>query len=249
MRPTILLAALAILTMAAPGLAQTPPAPAQAPPEVTTGNVSFGLALTSGNKDTTTINASYEFKYDPRTKNVFKSTGLVLYGKSDGDVTAEQYGLNFRDEYAIGTRAYLYGDLRYLHDRFKGVSYLVTPTFGGGYKLVGLPATTLEASAGAGVVWEKDYGVDLQTTGAVTVGEKFTQKVSGTATFGQTFTALWKTADFGDAFYLFGMNLTATVIGSAQVKLEFIDTYKAKPADSALKKNDLTFIVGLVYKF
>ncbi len=248
MRPMIPAAALAIVILAAPALAQTPAAPAP-PPEVTTGNVSFGLALTSGNKDTTTVNASYEIKYDPKTKNVLKSNGLVLYGKTDGEVTAEQYGLGVRDEYSLTPRAYVYGDFRYLHDRFKGVSYLLTPTFGGGYRLVAQPAPTLEASAGAGVVWEKDYGVDLQTTGAVTLGEKFTQKVSGTATFGQTFTALWKTADFGDAFYVFGMNLTATVVGRAQVKVEFIDTYKAKPADATLKKNDLTLIVGLVYKF
>ncbi len=67
-----------------------PPAPAtEPPPPAVTGNVSFGLGLTSGNKDTVNFNGGYEFKYDPKTKNVVKSTGLFLYGKSDGELTNE----------------------------------------------------------------------------------------------------------------------------------------------------------------
>jgi len=233
--------------MAMPLMAQTPAA--APPPGPISGNVSIGLALTNGNKDTTTFNGGYEFKYDPKTKNVFKSAGLLLYGKSDGEKTAEQFGLTFRDEYALTPRAFVYGDFRYLHDRFKGIEYLLSPTGGAGYRVVNLPATSLVVSAGLGAVSEKDYGFDLHTTGAVTFDEKLTQKLTSTATAGQSFAALWKTSDFGDALYAFRVNLAAGITSQAELKVELIDTYKNKPPDPALQKNDVTLIMGLVYKF
>jgi hypothetical protein len=47
------------------------PAFAQAPepPKIWTVAAGAGLALTNGNKDTSTINASYDVTYDPQTRN------------------------------------------------------------------------------------------------------------------------------------------------------------------------------------
>ncbi len=76
---------------AAPVMAQAPAAPPPEPPAAAlTGNVSFGIAITGGNKDTTNLNAGYDLKYDPKTRNVVKSSGLFLYGKTDGELTNEQ---------------------------------------------------------------------------------------------------------------------------------------------------------------
>jgi len=242
-------AVIVLLAIALPLMAQTPAAPPSEPPNPTSGNVNFGLALASGNNDTLTLNAGYEFKYDPKTKNVFKSNGLLLYGQAAGDKTAEQFGLTFRDEYAFRPRAFVYGDFRYLHDRFKGISYLLSPTGGVGYKVVDVPATSLALSAGLGFVSEKDYGFDLNTSGAVTFDEKLTHKLTATTTIGQTISALWKTSDFSDALYGFGASLAASMTNQLQLKIEVLDTYKNKPQDSTLKKNDVVLIMGVVYKF
>jgi putative salt-induced outer membrane protein len=231
---------------AAPLMAQPP---AEPPPPAVTGNVSVGLGVTSGNKDTTNFNAGYEFKYDPKTKNVVKSTGLFLYGQTDGEPTNEQYGLSARDEYSFRPRAFVFGEMRYLHDRFKGIEYLLTPTGGVGYKLVDDTVTTLAVSAGLGGVWEQDYDVDLKTNGAVSVDEKLSRKLSASAGVNQSFAALWTIDDFGDALYIFGLNLTATVVGKAQLKIEVLDTYKTRPPLPTLQSNDVAFITGIVYKF
>ncbi len=192
-RAAALLVAPAASAMAQPPAAAAAPAP---PPPDWTGNVNFGLALTPGNTDTVNLNGGFEVKYDPKTHNVFKSSGLFLYGETKGEKTAEQYALTFRDEYALNARAFVFGDFRYLHDRFKGISYLVSPTGGIGFKLVDLPATTLAVWPGGGGVWEKDYGFDTTSSAALTFDEKFTHKLTATATVGQTFLALWKTNDF-----------------------------------------------------
>ncbi|MGE5359201.1 MAG: YdiY family protein [Bacteroidales bacterium] len=238
----------ALLLVAGTSFAQAPPPPAP-PAKATTGNVSFGLALTSGNKDTSTFNASYEVVHDPKTRNIIKSSGLFLRGVSDGDLTAEQYALVGRDEYAFGKRTFVFGELRYLHDRFKEISYLIAPTGGIGYRFVETPATLLSASAGVGGVWEKNPNVDVHASGAVSADEKLSHKLSPTATITQAVTALWKTDDFADALYTFSAGIAVTIVTKAQLKAEFLDTYKNKPPNPDLKKNDLAIVMGIVYKF
>ena len=244
-------AAVLLLVLAAPLMAQPPAAaaPPPPPPPPWTGSVNFGLALTSGNSDTLNANGGFEAKYDPKTKNAFKTAGVFLYGETGGEKTAEQYALTVRDEYAINKRIFVFGDFRYLHDKFKGISYLVAPTGGIGYKLADLPATALAVAVGGGGVWEKDYGFDTTSGGALTFDEKFTHKLTPTATVGQSFLGLWKTSDFADALYTFGANVAVAINKKAQLKVELLDTYKNKPQDVTLKKNDLSLIVGVVFKF
>jgi len=238
------------LLSAAPAMAQAPAAPPpDPPPPALTGNVSFGLGVTSGNKDTTNFNAGYELKYDPKTRNVVKSTGLFLYGKTDGELTTEQYAFSVRDEYSINARTFVFGDVKYLHDRFNGIEYLVSPTAGVGYKIVDDKLTALSVSGGLGAVWEKDYDLDLRSSGAVSFDEKFTRKLSASASVGQSFTALWNLSDFGDGLYLFGANVTAALVGKAQLKVALLDTYKARPPVETIKSNDVALIVSLAYRF
>jgi putative salt-induced outer membrane protein len=242
----ILLAALAAPVMAQPPAAAPAPAP---PPPPWTGSVNFGLALTAGNNDTLNANGGFDVKYDPKTRNALKTAGMFLYGESGGEKTAEQYALTARDEYKLNARTFVFGDLRYLHDRFKGISYLLASTGGIGYKLADLPATTLTVGLGAGAVWEKDYGFGVTSSGAITLDEKFTYKLSPNATVGQSFLGLWKTTDSHDALYTLGANVAVAINKRAQLKVELLDTYKNKPQDTRLKKNDLSLIVGVVFKF
>jgi len=241
----------AVCLSAAPVFAQAPPAqnPPPPPPPPFTGNVSFGLGVTSGNSDTTTVNAGYEFKWAPAGPNVLKSGGLFLYGKTDGVVSTEQYGLNVRDEYNLNPRTFLFGEVRYLHDKFKGIEYLVAPTGGVGFKLVAQPKTELTVSAGAGGSWEKDYGVDVKSNGAMTFDEKLTVKLSPAVTVGESFYSLWNISDFGDALYVFRANLVAALAGNLQFKTEFADTYRTVIPATVKDKNDIALIVAVVYKF
>ena len=243
----VCVALLCLASTAAPVLGQAPPPPP--PPSAVSGNVSAGLSLTAGNKDTTNLNVGYEFKYDPKTKNVVKSSALALFGKTDGDATAEQYTFTGRDEYALNARLFVFGEVRYFHDKFKAISYLVSPDGGVGLKLVDTAPTKMSISAGVGGVWEKDYGHDLQTSGAVTFDEKLSHQLSKTASIGQTFSALWKTSDVSDSLYTFGAKVVADLVTKAQLKIEFLDTYKNQPSNPTLSKNDIALVMGLVFTF
>jgi putative salt-induced outer membrane protein YdiY len=239
--------------VATPALAQAPsqPAPPAAPPPpppVWTVSASAGWSFTHGNSDTSSVNLGYNIVYDPQTKNVIKSDGLFLRTKDHGELSADRLGLNGRDEYHLTDRAYVFGQVQYLRDQFKDIDYLVAPTAGLGYKLIKMPNTELAVDGGAGVTWEKDTGLDLDTSGAVMFDDKFTQKLSPNATLTQTFSALWKTKDFGDALYITGLSLAAGLTAHTQLKIEWIDTYKREPPSPAIQRNDNAIVFALVYK-
>lgn len=223
------------------GFAQAPPARAM------NMTASAGLALTNGNKDTSTLNLGYEAVYDPKTRNVVKSDGLYLRGKTEGTVTTDRLGLNGRDEFKLHSRAFMFGQVQYLQDQFKNIDYLAAPGVGLGYRLADSERTKLSVDGGVGAVWEKPLLGDVKSSGAITVAEKLTHQLSATAALSQSFAVLYKTNDFEDALYTFGASVTAALTARTQLKVEVLDTYKNLPAPTIVK-NDVALIVGMVFK-
>jgi putative salt-induced outer membrane protein len=238
----------ALALMSARASAQPPAAPA-APTGPWTGSAGAGLALTSGNSDTSNFNASYDVTYDPKTNNVVKSDALYLRGKSGGNLTVNRLGFDARDQYSLTARSFVYGQLQFLHDTFKEIDYLVAPTAGVGYKLVDETQTTLAVDAGVGVVREKNPNLAATTSGALTASEHFMHKLSDLATVTQQVAGLWKTSDVGDSLYTFGAALAATLTSKSQLRVELLDTYKGKPPNPAIKKNDVATVFSIGYKF
>jgi hypothetical protein len=114
--------------------------------------------------------------------------------------------------------------------------------------VVKTPRTEFAVDAGAGVIWEKNTSVPLQSSGAISAGENFKQKLAPTAEVTQKFSALWKTDDFSDVFYSLGAGVAASVTSKTQLKVELLETYKSKPTGDT-KKSDLKFLVSFVFKF
>lgn len=235
-----------MLALANPAQAQQAPPPP--PHQVWTVAASAGLAVTSGNTDTSNINAAYDFTYDPLTKNIVKSDLLYLRGKNNKQLAADRLNWNIRDQYRINGRTYVFVQNQYLRDTFKQIDYLIAPTVGIGQKLLDTPESKLDVDAGIGGVFEKNPGLDVRKSGAVTFGEKFQQKLTPTATFTQSFAGLWKTKDFGDSLYTFGVGIAVTMSTRTQLKFEVLDVYKNKPPLSTLKKNDVATLLAFVYK-
>ena len=222
----------------------TPP-----PPPGWAGSASAGLALTSGNSDTSTVNAAYELKRDTGGPLLFKSSGLLVWGKSEGILNSDRLGLDGRVERALSERTSLYAQTQYLRDSFKEIDYLIAPTLGLTRLLVKNDRTELGVDGGVGGVWEKNPGLDADLDGAVTAGQKFTHKITATTELVQKVAALWKMDDFGDSLYVFGAGIAASITTATQMKIEFLDTYKAKPPSAGVQKNDIATLVSFVYKF
>ena len=225
--------------------AQTPPPP----PPGWTGSASAGLAMTQGNSDTSTVNAAYELKRDTGTPFVFKSNGLVVWGKSEGELTSDRLSLDGRLERKLNARTALFGQVQYLSDSFKAIDYLISPTVGVSQVLLKNDRSELGVDGGVGIVWEKNPDLELQTDGALTAGQQFSHKLTATTEIKQKLAALWKMDDFGDALYTFGIGLAASISTRTQMKFEVLDTYKTKPPSDDIKKNDVAVLLSFVYKF
>ena len=250
MRNPLMLLAVApiLLALASPAVAQPPADPAPPPPGWT-GSAGAGYAMTAGNNDTSTINAAYDLKRDTGGPYLFKSAALLLYGRAEDVTTSDRLSIDGRLERRLNARTSLFGQTQYLRDEFKQIDYLVSPTVGINQILAKNDRTELNVDAGVGAVWEKNPDLELNTDGAVTAGQKLTHKLTTTTELTQKVTALWKMDDFGDALYVFGAGIAASVTAATQIKIEFLDTYKARPPSDEVQKNDIATLVSFVYKF
>ncbi len=234
----------AALECSSPAAAQTPPLE----PKIWTVAVGAGLALTSGNTDTSTVNASYEVIYTPQTRHVVRSDGLMIRGKTEDELSADRLGLNVRHQYRLNERAYVFSQNQFLHDRFKSIDYLVAPAGGLGYSIVETPETKMAIDFGLGGVWEKNAGVQVAASGSLTLGETLAQALTATTSLTQSFSGLWKTTDLGDSLHVFSVGLSATMSTRTQLKVELLDTYKNKPPLLSVQRNDVTVLMAIVYK-
>ena len=238
---------LALMAAAFPvaAFAQDPPPP----PPGWAGSASAGLALTQGNSDTSTVNAAYELKHDSGGPIVLKSNGLLVWGESEDIKTSDRLSLDGRVERKLSERTAVFGQTLYLRDAFKSIDYLISPTAGITRSLVKNARTEFAVDGAVGAVWEQNPGLELQTDGAVMAGQQFSHKITATTEFKEKLTALWKMDDFDDALYTFGAGIAASITAATQMKVEFLDTYKARPPLPGVDKNDIAVLVSFVYKF
>lgn len=218
------------------------------PPNPLKLSIGGGLAMTSGNKDTSTYNASYAVTYAPTRQRVFKSDALLLRGKTNGELSSDRFGLNLREEQRLNDRVFLFGQNQYLRDRFKRIQYLVAPTAGVGLTTIKNERTTVTIDVGAGGVWEKNPYVDVRASGALTFNQKLTQAISATTTLTQSLFGLWKTEDLADSYYQLAVAAALAINSRVQFKIEALDTYNRKLTGTGVKKNDVSLVIALVFK-
>lgn len=213
-----------------------------------TSSFGAGIAITSGNTDTKNINVAYSTKYDPKTKFVFKADAIYLRGSANGETQVDKATADARGEYNVSDRVFAFGEVNYLRDPFKGVSYFVAPLAGGGYRIIKSDRRNLTVDGAAGAELESTRGVGRSTSGAVKAGENFDWAISPTSKFTQKVSGIWKTSDFGDALYHFDAGLATTVTTRVELKFSYVYDYKTRPAPGA-KKGDSALFAALLFRF
>jgi len=213
------------------------------------GNAGLGLALTKGNTDTQTFNLSALAIYDPLRRNVVRLDGLFLKSKAEGENTANKAAFGARDEYKLGSRAFLYGEVRYQRDEFKRLDSLITPAVGAGYKLVDGKKVTLGVDAGLGLAFETLEGQEGTTDGALQAGQAFTWQISTNSKLTQAARALRKFDDFADAFYHLEAGIASSINSRLELKVAGLVDVKNKPADATIEKTDTALLASVVFKF
>jgi putative salt-induced outer membrane protein len=246
-RPAVVLAVL-MLAIAVPTLAQdTCPCPKEPEPGWR-ANIGFGFAYTTGNTDTQNLNLTFDVIHDPKTKNVFRSDGLLIRNKTDGDLAADRAAFTLRDEYTFSGRTFAFVELSFQQDAFKELDYLWTPLVGIGHHILDSEKVRLTVDGSVGGAFEKLFDQDSTTAGTFKFGQSLRWQVSGNARLTQSVWGLWKFEDTSDSYYHFDLSLSSSVTGWMEIQLSLVDDYKNKPASPELEKNDLALLANLVVK-
>jgi putative salt-induced outer membrane protein YdiY len=241
-RTTILMILMAFVAVNV--FAEDPP-----PAKEWNSSIGAGLAITSGNTDTKNYNLAFATKYDPKTRFVFKADALYLRGDSNGVTQVDKASLDARGEYSLSDRTFAFVEVSYLRDPFKDVNYFVAPLAGGGYRIIHSDKENLTVDGALGAELESNAGDGRSSGGAAKAGQNFDWALSPTSKVTEKLTGIWKTSDFGDAFYHFDAGLTTTVATRLELKLAYVYDYKTKPTSASVKKGDSALFVALLVKF
>lgn len=126
------------------------------------GKGEAGISVVSGNSDSEIITAGFDIakksgKWEHNAKlSVLKSESTIDIEDEDGNTTpteqdtADSLLVGWVSKYSLSDRSYVFGDLRYLDDKFDSFEGITTYSLGYGYKVVVGEQTNWDISAGLG---------------------------------------------------------------------------------------------------
>ena len=227
-----------------PLLAQDAP-----PAKPWTSSAGAGIAITSGNSDTQNINLAFNTLFDPKTNRTFKADALYLLGRNNGEKQVDKATATARYESLLSERTFWFGEVNYLRDPFKEISYLVAPLAGAGIHVIRTDTRKLTFDGAVGAVVESNAVFGSETSGAIKAGQSYDWAISPVSKFTQRLSGLWKADDFGDALYHFDAGLATTVASRLELKVSYLYDYKADPPSPDVEKGDSALFAALLVKF
>ena len=219
------------------------------PEDPWTGSLGAGFSRTGGNTNTTSYNIAFNALHDAKTGNVIKMDGLYLRSTAQEERTADQLRLSFRDEKTISDRLFAFGAVTLRRDPFSEITYLVNPLAGIGYNLVKTDRWSFSLSGGGGVSWEKNPGLDVNTSGTVNAHQALGIQLAEKTSIYQSTSGLWMTDNFQDAFYHFVAGIATQLTDRIKLKVEFDDDFVNLPPSPNILKNDTAFLTTFLYSF
>jgi putative salt-induced outer membrane protein len=153
--------------------------------EPVTGKAALGYLATSGNTESTNVNASFNLVYQlPDWRHGFDLSAVSA--SSNDETTAEAYRASYEARRDFGEHNYFFSALNWRLDRFSGYAEQVSQTVGYGRRLIDRESHVLAASAGTGAR-QAELRDGSEEDGAIVRGSlDYIWTMSPTAEFEQT---------------------------------------------------------------
>lgn len=211
----------------------------------------LGYVVTSGNSETSTINAKIDATHEKETWR--HNVHAEAFGASTTDTTtnvettsAERYQLSGKSDYKFNETDYAFGLINYDKDRFSGFDYQTTVAGGYGKRLLAEDDMTLDVEIGPGIRYIKDTATGVSDNEAlIRLAAKYEWKVSDNSTFTEDLSS-----DIASDLTVTKSvtALTANINSSLAMKLTLtIKNNSLVPAGR--EKTDTETAVTLVYSF
>lgn len=214
------------------------------------GDLSFGISIAKGNTDASTLSFSFSANKKLSEKFDWKNKGIFLGGRADGVLNSQSLELTSTGEWSHSGRFFSRYEIHGIHDRFRNFRYRIVPSVGVGYKLVQSEASELSLKTGLSDTFTKffDSGETASFVGAF-IGNDFSWKISEGAEFKQLSSVNLDLSDTSHVLAQFEVSLSAAIVKNWALKLSFIDKYDSAPETEGVKKNDVTFLTNISWKF
>jgi len=216
-----------------------------------------GVLLSSGNTQSTSLNAKLDLAHlDGPWKNTLFFGGL--YGRSNSVTSGNRLEGRYRVNHEIDDRRFWFAGVDGVRDLFSGFAYQSTIAAGAGYKFIATEATTLAGTLGAGYQRLKPQELVKDASGAVV------QRIDGVATGDVVATAgldyahsFSKSTRVTDKLFVTSGSADTAVNNDVALAISMSDRlalsvgygvrYNSMPA-AGVKKLDQVTTVNVVYK-
>lgn len=207
-------------------------------------SVAFGYVGTTGNTDTTAINAEVlgALRTGRWTNNLkYQAMGA----QEDSETTAERYYVEEKSDFSLTDNSYLFGRGTYTDDRYSGFEYQASVAGGYGHYFARSDAFTVQAFGGAGYRENSIVGADKEGEAIFTVGESLEWQISESTALTQSLTS-----DIGSDLTVsrFEIGLVSNIIDRIATKIAF-QARNTSEVPEGNKKTDTQTSVSLVYTF
>lgn len=118
-------------------------------PKGISGIVDFGMVLTSGNTENSSVTGKFEISNDLE-KWLHSAKLDVVSSEADGSTTAERYLLNLKSDYKLDQEQFLFAGITYDVDKFSGYESQATFISGYGRNIINTETLKLSAEIGPG---------------------------------------------------------------------------------------------------
>ncbi len=207
------------------------------------GGAELGVVDTSGNRETTTINAKLNAVHEaPKWRNKFESE--YLQASDNLGMTARRTVGQAATNYKLDEDDYLFGNLRYENDEFAAYDYRVSETVGYGHRFR-WDGQRLDLEAGVGGSHTRFVNEERENDAIVRLAAAYLWKFSESGEFSENvFSEIGAANTHSES----ETALKLKVIGQVAMKLSYKVLYNSQ-VPAGIEDTDSITAVTLVYDF
>lgn len=208
------------------------------------GSMALGYLQTTGNSDTTTLNAKALIGYkggDWQDAFLFQT----LKASSAGVLTAESTELNAQADYNLSSLNYLFGNFDFLHDTFSGYQHRTSEVVGYGHRLLATDSQQLDVELGAGARQTAYTDGSSDSEPVELLSGSYLYKFTKTSNFSENLTFIHGSSN---AYSQSVSALTVNLAGSFALSVSYTVSHNSTVLPG-FKNTDTITAISLVYSF
>ena len=214
-----------------------------------TGGGSFGLAVATGNSQTTNLALGFN-ALRKTTTDAWVMNAASIYSKDNklGTTSANQFGGLIRYDRDLNKKLFAYAAFAGMYDALQDLNYRIMPGGGLGFHAIASKTSTLDLLGGLGYTRESYYDGTINNLVTATLGDEFAYKITPTTSITQNLYYLPSLNETSNYRVNFSAGIATKLNHWLTANANFLDQYVNKPVPGN-KYNNILFTTGLGFTF